>query len=555
VVDSKNHGENTERHAENLNRTIIRLVLTYLAPFILLSLYFYFQSYRLIQDSRRTHMIQIAEHQSNIFDLFLRERVVNLKNIIQEINLDSPINSERIEEYLIELKKRSDTFVDLGFFDSTGVQIAYSGPYPALENRNYNSEPWYINLRQNSDSFIITDIYLGFREHPHFTIGVYRVIKGNYVVLRATLDPDKISEQVLSIKDESEIITSIVNQAGTYQLIAPHEDDVFPKASLIPPKEPNFGYEKFKIDNRKHHYAYSWLQTAKWALIVQAKPDIRSLHSPKINFTIMLVALGAILLIFVIILFRARKIVELEEESVQTKAQLGHASKLATVGELAGGIAHEINNPLAVITEEAGLLKDLMDPELANQQITNDEIREHLDNIHDAAFRARDITRKLLGFVRKTDIKLDMFDIHGIINDVVDGFLAREMALDNIKIIRNFNPHIPQILTDKNQLEQVILNIIKNGADAIEGEGEINIDTSIDEENVSIAITDTGKGITKDQMNHIFLPFYTTKEVGKGTGLGLSVSYGIVKSMGGRILVDSVPGRGSVFTVLLPLKK
>jgi len=169
-------------------------------------------------------------------------------------------------------------------------------------------------------------------------------------------------------------------------------------------------------------------------------------------------------------------------------------------------------------------------------------------------FRCRDITHKLLRFVRKTDIELKSHDIHEVIDGVVDGLLIREMEVSNIEIIKNYGSSLPNLQTDKNQLQQVILNIINNGVDALEGHpGKISITTSCDDENINVSITDTGQGMSSEQMEKIFLPFFTTKEVGKGTGLGLSVSYGIVKNLKGMISVQSKLNKGSTFTLVLPI--
>ena len=529
------------------------MLLTYLAPFILLSIYFHLQSNKLFNQSRRTHLKLIAEHQSNTLDLFLRERVVNLTNLMYNPKMKSPPFSRAMVAYLAELKKSSDTFVDIGFFDSLGVQVAYKGPFPSLENRNYSSEAWYQSLRNSPGDFIITDIYLGFRKKPHFTIGVKRIIDGCYTVLRATLDPEKIYEYITSLEGASEVYSAIVNQDGYYQVVTPQMGSFLQESSIVPPNKSRLGTERVKVNHNTYDYGYSWLKMADWALIVQWADESHPALLSGIDMTVATVSLAIILVISVIIILRARKIVLFQEESSQTKAQLAHASKLATVGELAGGIAHEINNPLAIISEEAGLVKDLMSPEYG-EKITPEEIRLSLDTIQEAVFRCRDITRKLLGFVRKTDIKLATNDIHDIINDVVDGFLTREMAVSNIEIVRQFDSDLPQVMTDKNQLEQVILNIINNGVDAIEGRGKITITTSRDDDNAFISISDTGKGIAREVIDQIFLPFYTTKEVGRGTGLGLSVSYGIVKSLGGKIIVESAPGEGSTFTVALPIR-
>jgi two-component system NtrC family sensor kinase len=141
-----------------------------------------------------------------------------------------------------------------------------------------------------------------------------------------------------------------------------------------------------------------------------------------------------------------------------------------------------------------------------------------------------------------------------LLDEVVDGFWIQEMAVSNISIERHYHPAMPKISTDGNQLKQVFLNILNNAVDAIRPPGRISITTSHADSEISVAIADTGKGITEEQIERIFMPFYTTKEVGKGTGLGLSVSYSIVKSLGGKIQVESIPGQGSVFTVVLPIR-
>ncbi|NQU06589.1 MAG: histidine kinase, partial [Calditrichaeota bacterium] len=498
--------QDIEKHRELLRKTVVRLLLTYMAPFILLTVYFNIQSSKLLNESRSIHLQSIAEHQANTLDLFMRERVVNLANLIHDPKLEVPPSPETMQSYLDDLKKSSDAFVDIGFFDSSGVQVAYIGPFPSLEKRDYSSETWYTELRNKSDNFIITDIYLGFRKQPHFTIAVNRIIEDQCIVIRATLEPNKIYEYIISLKGTSEIYTSIVNKDGYYQVVTQHVGTLLEESSIVPPSEPRLGVEQVKINRTSHEYGYSWLQTADWALIVQWA-DYRGYgFLSSLDLRIILVSLVVILIIFFIIISRAKQLVQLQEESIQTKTQLEHAAKLASVGELAAGIAHEINNPLAIISEESGLIKDLMDPKFG-EEITPDELHEHLDEIHNAVFRCRDITRKLLGFVRQTDIKLAPHDIHTLLNDVLDGFLTREMSTSNIELVREFEEGLPPIITDVLQLEQVFLNIIKNGIDAMdEGPGRMTVTTSKHDEQIYIAISDTGGGIDPEEIHNIFLP-------------------------------------------------
>jgi two-component system NtrC family sensor kinase len=262
-----------------------------------------------------------------------------------------------------------------------------------------------------------------------------------------------------------------------------------------------------------------------------------------------------VLLLFVLVLARAKNLVALQREADRTRAQLEHAAKLASVGELAAGIAHEINNPLAVINEEAGLMKDLMDPAFGEVSGPADLI-PHLDIIQESVFRCRDVTHKLLKFVRHTNVELRHHDPAEIIDSVVSGLLGREIAVSSIEIVHEYEPDLPRIMTDRNQLQQVLLNIVNNAIDAIgDRPGQITVGARQAGKWLRISIRDTGRGMTQDQLGRIFLPFYTTKEVGKGTGLGLSVSYGIVKDFGGEIEVESTPGVGSTFTVVLPIER
>ena len=551
VLDYTPYDANHYREIKRKN--IIRLLLTYLTPLLLLTIYFYIQYDVIESEGRRLHLKAIAENQANILDLFLSERLVNLSNLIDDPKFVFPPGSGKMPEYLEHLKKNSGTFVDIGYFDSSGVQVAYAGPYPSLEKRNYSSEPWYVRLSDRKENFVITDIYLGFRQRPHFTIAVSRIIGGQYVVLRATLDPGKMYDYLTSHEDAGEVLTSIVNKEGYYQLVTEHIGTPLETSSFVPPVSPRLGAENYRIDGTAFTYAYSWLLNADWALIVQwsTGESLGFLSGGRIK--ILGISAVIIILIFLIIISRARKLVKFQIESDRTRAQLEHASKLASVGELASGIAHEINNPLAVISEEAGLMKDLMNPEFG--QVTDPrELTGHLDSIQESVFRCRDITRKLLGFVRKTDIDLKPHDIHKLIDGVMDGLLSKEMAVENIEIVRRYDRSTPSLVTDGNQLQQVLLNIFNNAADAIGGRsGKITIATSVENNFIRVAISDSGEGMGPDKLNKIFMPFFSTKEVGKGTGLGLSVSYGIIKSLGGKIEVTSRLGEGSTFTIVLPL--
>jgi two-component system NtrC family sensor kinase len=552
ITASSRKTPSAERYGDLWRKTTLRLIGLYLSPLILLAAYFYLQHDAMVAESERLHLKAIGESQANTLDLFLSERQVNLSNLMDNPAYDF-LDPTTMEAGLQELRRMSDAFVDLGFFDSAGVQIAYAGPYPALEKRSYRNEEWYTTLRGQTENHIITDIYLGFRKKPHFTIAVSRNMNGQFVVLRSTLDPERIYDYISSLEGAQEVITSLVNRKGTYQLVKETIGESLGTSPFVPPHSPRQGIRTEKVNGSSLTYAYAWLREVNWALIVQKSAGQEPPFFSGLRARILSVAFGLIMIGFLVILKRARKQVELRVESETTRAQLEHASKLASVGELAAGIAHEINNPLAAISEEAGLMKDLMDPSLGTP-VPPQELAYHLDSIQESVFRCRDITRKLLGFVRRAELSLKEHDIHQLLDEVVEGLLGQAMRVSNIEIVTEYAKDIPTMMTDGNQLEQVFLNIIKNAVDALEGKpGRITVRTALLEGLVSISIADTGKGMSPDQMERIFMPFYTTKEVGKGTGLGLSVSYSIIKSLGGQIKIESALGKGSTFTIELPL--
>jgi two-component system NtrC family sensor kinase len=539
-------------HRERRRRQLLRLSLTYLAPVILLTVFFLLQYQWIVDEGRRLHLASIAENQANTLDLFLRERLANISNLIRDPTLPVPPSSAYLARALTRLKQDSESFVDVGFFDSSGEQVAYAGPYPALEHRDYSHEQWFTSLRERPEHFIITDIYLGFRGQPHFTIAVSRVVDDQYHVMRATLDPQQIYNYVTTLQGSSEVVTHILNRRGGCQLAPAQRGKTLGRAPSVPPLTPTTGTYAGVAGGGPGRYAYSWLRTADWALIAQLASATQSGLLASGFARILAISLAVTLTIFCTIWVRANKLAQIEEKSDQAQAQLAHAVKLASVGELAAGVAHEINNPLAVITEQAGLARDLISGDFADQ-ITLPEVVPFLERIEAAAFRCRDITRKLLQFVRRTEVDLQGHDIRRLIDEVADGLLGHKLALANIELVREYADGVTWAVTDKNQLQQVLVNLLNNAADALAGPGRITIATAERNGSLHLSVSDSGRGMSEDELERIFLPFFTTKGVGRGTGLGLSVSYGIVKSMGGHIDVKSALGKGSTFTIVLPV--
>ncbi|TFG36628.1 MAG: two-component sensor histidine kinase, partial [Nitrospirales bacterium] len=227
--------------------------------------------------------------------------------------------------------------------------------------------------------------------------------------------------------------------------------------------------------------------------------------------------------------------------------------KMEAIGRLAAGIAHEINNPLAIINEKAGLMKDFLEMS-GNLEQNKEKFDDLISSIFESVNRCRNITHRLLGFSRRIDGASEAINLNDTVREVLE-FIEKEMLFRNIRLGLHLREDIPTIVSDKGQLQQVFLNIVNNAVDAIGKDGVIEIRTDIkDEHTVTVLIKDTGPGIPQEILRHIFEPFYTTKEKGKGTGLGLSISYGIMQKLGGTIFVRSEVNKGTAFTIEIPQK-
>jgi two-component system NtrC family sensor kinase len=532
------------------------MMLMYFAPLLLLAAFFHIQYRRLTRESQRAHLEVIAEQQAKTFDLFLRERLANLANVINDPEFPRVGPSEPgLRAFLAELQETSDAFVDLGVVDSRGELEAYVGPVDYPESVNYRNQYWYRELVSGDRESVITEVYLGFRDRPHFTIAVKprRTTSGR--VLRSTLSPEWLSNYLTTLEGASEVQAAVVNREGTLQVTTASSGELLRDSIFVPPSEPGRGTvtdgDAFPVE-----YAYAWLSETPWALVVMGAPGQGGAGLAGLPSGTFLMMLAFFLLMGVVILTRARFLagqrLAVQRHEAELSGQLVQAAKLASVGELAAGIAHEINNPLAIIAEEAGLLKDSLDPELAEEDDEPLDLREHVDIIHEAVFRCRDITRKLLTFVRQTDVKLDLHHPHDILDDVLGGLLGNELSISRIEVVRKYDPSVPELLVDGNQLVQVFVNMVKNAMDAMVGGGVLTVSTERRGDRSAIMITDTGCGMTTEQLERAFMPFYTTKAPGKGTGLGLSVSCTIIQNLGGRCFAESTPGKGSTFTVELP---
>lgn len=235
-----------------------------------------------------------------------------------------------------------------------------------------------------------------------------------------------------------------------------------------------------------------------------------------------------------------------EEDKLKLYAQLRHADRLATIGMLAAGVAHELNEPVGNILGFAQLAKKCSG--------VPSSAREDIEKIESASLRARDIIQKLLVFARQRPPKKTLVNLNQVVQESLFFFEAR-CAKEGVELIRTLSPNLPDITADPGQLSQVLVNLVVNALQSIPGAGRITVETRLYDNSVCLIVADTGTGMSKQVLEKIFVPFFTTKEVGQGTGLGLPVVHGIVTAHGGSISVESKEGHGTRFEIRLPIDK
>lgn len=236
------------------------------------------------------------------------------------------------------------------------------------------------------------------------------------------------------------------------------------------------------------------------------------------------------------------------EELEARQEQIIHSRKIASLGTLVSGVAHELNNPINNIILT-------IDSLISGRKITDERRVAMLNDILTQTVRASGIVKNLLDFSRSETAIIDDLDIAQILQETIQ-ISENQISVNNITLRTDIATDLPAIQGNRQALQQVFINLLTNAVHAMPTGGEVFIHAALDgERTIVITVQDTGCGIAEEHLPYIFDPFFTTKDVGKGTGLGLSVSYGIIKKHGGRITVDSSPGKGSTFTIMLPVKE
>lgn len=529
-------------------RTVLLTLAVALMPLAIMTGANYFLYLRSAYSEIRHQVSQDLSNISRSVEAVVEERVSALQLVSMENKL-AEMTSDDIEQAFVNLRSSFGGFVDLGLIDLDGTQILYTGPY-TLEGHNYFEEDWFheVHLRD----LFVSDVFLGHRKLPHFVV----IVKQGEFLLRATVDMELLNRQVFIPASKPSDDVFLINRDGILQTDSRFHGPILSSSSLaVPPYSPNDEIlEEVESKGIPYIEGYSYIRETPFVLIVLRRPAnvLQDWLRSSFEFLAFLIVstILIVIVVFASVTLTVKKIRAADLERRQMRKSVEHTSKMATIGRLAASVAHEINNPLAIINEKAGLLKDVVgaDGEFPHQQ----KVLQGLDGITRSVDRCSAVTHRLLGFTRRIRLRQERIDLPALVAEVA-GFLEKEATHRSVQIQMDFDANLPAIVSDRGQIEEVVLNLLNNAFAAVDQGGEIRVSVRSEApNNVSIVIEDNGCGIPKKDLKQIFEPFFSTK--GEfGTGLGLCITYDLVQKLGGRIEVESEEGKGACFTVFLPI--
>ena len=550
-----------------LRNVVITILLTAMTPTVVVSMFILNEFRTSYQKKVYDHLDLLARKHKRNIDMFLEEKLMDIRMLANANTFEELSDGAILNRKFIEMQRAFDrSFVDLGVVDHTGRQIAYAGPH-GLTGVSYAATDWFKQAIGNP--YFISDVFKGLRGVPHFIVTVRQEHNGKPWVLRATTDFGEFNNLVEYLRIGETGFAFILNKSGQFQTnpIANVETEELINLfkGISPTDRPQLISQKKAQDGQEVLLAISYLKKGDWVMVLQqdvedAFADLRNAQ----RIALLIILIGSLGIIAASLLVSQRLIRRIsradkekeiaDKEKDMMSQQVIETGKLASIGELAAGIAHEINNPVAIMIEEAGWIQDLLEEEEFKDSENLTELFRALKQINTQGRRCKEITHKLLSFARKTDSRIIAISLKELLQEIV--YLSSQRAkYSNIEIQTEIENDLPPISASETEMQQVFLNLVNNALDAMEKTGgKISLTAKRRDNEIVVAVADNGPGIADANLARVFDPFYTTKPVGKGTGLGLSICYGIIKKIGGDIQVRSLKGQGTTFEIRIPCK-
>lgn len=538
--------------------SVLMALAVSLVPLIIITIIDYRTTEKAFESENYLKTDRVVSNTYRSISFLLTERRAALDFISLDNTQDALLNTVRLAFLLQALRDSfGGGFVDLGVIDVSGTQIRYVGPYDLL-GKEYGSQSWFQECKEKH--IYVSDVFLGYRKEPHFVIAVKKDLDNdNFLILRVSLRLDIFENLLNKLELTGRGDAFVINHKGVLQTNSIYYGNILEQIPFsTPPYQPRtqvIGLSE--KDGARKLIGYRFIEETPFILmIVKSKSELMAPFYKTHPELIMFLASSIILIsgvILGIVTYMVNRIQVADERRLAYIQQVEHANKMASIGRMAASISHEINNPLAIINEKAGLIKDLF--EIKKQYAGDPKLQGMVDAILDAVKRASKVTRRLLAFARNMESGKENIDVKLMIQEVLS-FIEKEAEINAIRIEIKAPDSPPLIQSDKGKLQQIFLNIINNAFDAMKKGGHLVIEISaIHDDSVIIRVTDDGVGIKKEDLQHIFEPFFSTKKGRGGTGLGLAITYNLVQEIGGAIRVESEEGRGATFSIRLPVEQ
>ena len=486
---------------------------------------------------------------------FLDEKIANLRQEAGASDIAGLSDPGRLRDRLHALQDAyQGVFLDLDIMDADGKVVARTGAEPP--SGEGSAAPWF-QQAINRPQFVSS---LGQRGTRLFI--AVRVTSGRTAwLLRAHLDPGQVDDRIRLFHpgglggafflDRQGAGGPAASEISTVETTALLAGQVFPEGRPVV-------VEADDARGERHMYGCAPIRSSGDILVIHQPTAevLRPLAKARMLAAAIIVLGFAGIVATALALARRteQRLLKAELNQQNMQRQLVEAGKLAAIGELAAGVAHEINNPLAIMMENAGWIQDLLASDDPQSPENMEEIQTSLQTIATQGHRCREITHKLLSFARKADSSARVVRVNPLLEDIA-GFARQKAKYREVELRLELDPAVEEVEGSPTELQQIILNLVNNAIDSIDKPGGVVELRSFREgDSISIQVRDNGQGIQPEVLPRIFDPFFTTKAEGQGTGLGLAICRDILGKMNGTINVESTPGIGSTFRVRLPLR-
>jgi two-component system NtrC family sensor kinase len=558
-MTSPDHADRPIAPQANVRSVVIGLALVVLLPLVIVGAINLDQFHRVYRNKVDNELAVTIERDSSNVDSFVADRLSDVRVVAREHPLERLQDSAFLRRALNLMREEyHGAFVDLGLVDSDGTQIAYAGPFN-LEMADYSAADWFGHALANES--YTSDVFAGLRGSPHFIVSTQKHVGDRVFIVKATIDFEAFNALVEGIRIGDTGFGFIISREGEFQT-SPRFDVSLNRSPYSDVLDGSIRSDRIVVVDgenllgRPSIFTFAPLKQDRWLLCYEqetadALEEVRGLTRLAV-ITLLVVSIGTLVIAVFVSRNLASRIDDADRERTVMTHQVIETGRLASIGELAAGIAHEINNPVAIMVQEAGWIDDLLQDEDPTSSDNLDEIERAVRQIRTQGDRCKEITYKLLSFARKTDPSVRSVVLNDIVEEVI-GLTSQKTRYANVNIVTELDPSLPPIQASPTEIQQVLLNLVNNAIDAIEEpNGTVTVVSRVEGDAVVLEVRDTGKGIPEANLARIFDPFFTTKPVGQGTGLGLSICYGIVEKAGGSITVESEIEQGTTFTASFP---